>query len=177
MEGSMTLRDIGIIVAIATGTGGLALGLWTRIEQMRETREHRLSRRPFLGADIGSPDNGGWRPVKLWFYNPSDFAFQVTSVEARTSVAELAPTRLRVGDVGYAGGGYEPDVANAGCAISESWEIGARIVPNSPAQRLLFCRFCSNSLTLVLRVNAREISPKRRKFHMQAEATAPIAAP
>jgi hypothetical protein len=172
------LTTIGVITGIVAGIGGLALGIWNRIEQWREYRTRRITRKPHFAATVSHPDNEGWRPMQLAFYNPAEFSFNVESIETTTAGVQLAPVLvLGIGQVPYGGMGTAPNRSLAGHAVSAGWTIESGANPSRSASHGIFCRSTSIPITFSIRVTAREISASRRKFHMQADAIIRTASP
>ena len=166
------LTTIGVVTGIVAGVGGLALGIWNRIELWREHRTRRLARRPHFDVQANPhADNEGWRPLQFAFYNPAELSFNVESIQVTTGVVQLAPVLAPgVGPGPYSGIGTAPDASRAGQAVSVAWTIesganGSR----SPSHRIFF-RSTPMPISLSIRVTAREISARRGKFQMQADA-------
>jgi hypothetical protein len=172
------LTTFAAVGGLVFGAGGLILSIWTRIEQSREYRVKRDARKPHCEV-FASPhaDNNGWRPLKFTFYNPSETAFIIETVETTTVGVSIAPVKdAGVGNIGYSGEGREPDISKAGHSAGAGWTVEAGTDAASPTQ-MLFWRPTSNPRSFSIRVTAREISAKRRKFHMQAEAAVNTATP
>jgi hypothetical protein len=88
------LTTIGVLVAIASGLGGLILGIWNRVERWREYRAKREAKKPYFDV-LPSPfaDNKGWRPLEFFFHNPGEHSFVVGKIEVTTPGIELAPPK------------------------------------------------------------------------------------
>lgn len=170
------LTTIGVVVAIVTGIGSLIISIWTRIEQSREYRVKSDSKRPHCEV-FASPhaDNNGWRPLKFTFYNPSETAFIVETVRTKTAGVTIAPVKdPGIGMIGYSGEGMAPDVSKASHSAGAGWTVKSGADATS---QTLFWRPTSEPRSFSIRVTAREISAKRRRFHMQAEAVVNTATP
>lgn len=173
------LTTIGVVVGIVAGLGGLGLGIWNRIEQSREHRDRRKSKKPHFEA-IASPhaDNRGWRPLQFIFYNPSDQAFSVAKIEIMTPGVQIAPVLDPVaGAVGYQGLGTEPDLAKAGTSASIAWKVDPGAQANGSPMYKVFWKPVADPDSFSIRVTAREISASRREFRMQFQAVIRTAKP
>jgi hypothetical protein len=172
------LTTIGVITGIVVGVGGLALGIWNRIEQWREYRTQRNLRKPHFTANISHPDNDGWRPLQLTFYNPAEFPFSVDSIKVTTAAVKIAPVlEPRHGPVPYGGIGTAPNKLLAGQTVYVAWTIESFSDPNRSASHTIFCKPASDLTSFLIRVTASERSASRRKFHMHADAIIRIASP
>ena len=172
------LTTIGVITGIVAGIGGLALGIWNRIEQWRESRTRHNARNPHFAASVSHPDNEGWRPIHFTFHNPAELSFNVESIEVTTAVVHLAPVlEPGVGPGPYGGIGTAPNTSLAGQVISVAWTIDSGANPSLSPSHRIFCRPTSIPISFSIRVTAREISASRRKFHMQADAIIRTANP
>ena len=172
------LTTIGAITGILAGIGGLVLGVWNRFEQWRESRARRDAHKPHFTASVGPPDNEGWRPMQLGFYNPAELPFDVESIKVTSSAVKLAPVlEPGVGLAPYGGVGIAPNKSVAGQTVYVAWMIESFGVPNRTTSRKIFCRSMSSPISFSIHTTAREVSASRRKFRMQADATIRISNP
>ena len=135
------LTTIGVITGIVAGIGALALGIWNRIEQWRESRTRHNARKPHFAASVSHPDNEGWRPIHFTFHNPAELSFNVEFIEVTTAVVHLAPVlEPGVGPGPYGGIGTAPNTSLAGQVISVAWTIDSGANPSRSPSHRIFCR-------------------------------------
>lgn len=121
------LTTAGVIAGIVAGLGGLALGIWNRIELWRDHRAQRNARKPHFDMLASQhADNAGWRPLQFVFYNPTGRPFIVETIEIRTGKVQIAPVRAPGVGIGpYSGIGTAPDTSMIGSSVSVAWTIAA----------------------------------------------------
>jgi hypothetical protein len=166
------LTTIGVITGIVAGIGGLALGIWNRVEQWREYRARRNARKPHFELHA-SPhaNNEGWRPLQFIFYNPAELSFNVESIEVTTAAVKIAPVLAPgFGQVPYGGMGIAPDTSLTGQTVSVAWTVESGTSPSRSPLHRIFWHPESTPISFSIRVTAREISASRQKIHMQANA-------
>lgn len=69
------------IVSGLVGLSGLALGIWNRVEQWRESKRKRAENLPVFTAVLDHREVDGWRTLRLAILNPGNANFVMTRVD------------------------------------------------------------------------------------------------
>jgi hypothetical protein len=125
-------RNWSLIGSFMVGATGIILGVWNRIEQIRETKRKRQAELP-KGELIYRPGDqkrdDGWTRCQVLFFNPAAQRFDVLAVEAVTRGLMVAPELVhkreksdRPWDPPPAPP-PEPDLQKVGNAFDSEWRI------------------------------------------------------